>query len=258
VFNLAQMTDFISLRFSAYYERRLLDYAHLRQIRPPRNKYLPYADQQINFVSDDIYEIESSEKNGTTYIVNMAVCMCTCSVGATGKFCEHIYYVHTQTNCGDVSDRLLDQRELMYYLAWDKLPGEGWMDTQHDQDETSSSSVHLPSDVAMETSDQDVDLQTELQRVHTMFTDTLKKVILERAGSDSPRDIIAGYKAAITMLNKITTTSAASSFLHTLGHCPEASVSLTKFDRLGNIPVQPTAIVRKRKCLRRGIPIPIK
>jgi len=135
----------------------------------------------------------------------------------------------------------------MYYLACGKQPDEGWMNAQqsgsevqfkfNDQDENSSSSVHIP--VRVETSDKNA-LKTELQKIHQMFADKLKKVVLERAESDSPREIIAGYRAAIAMMGNITTTKAASSALLNFGRYPQGSVSTTKFHRLGNIPVQNT------------------
>jgi len=106
----------------------------------------------------------------------------------------------------------------------------------------------------VETSDDNAGLQPKLQQIHELFTDTWKKVILERAGSDSPREIIAGYEAALTMLNKITTTNAASSALHTFGRYSEGSGRVTKCHRLGNIPVQTTAVARRRKCLRGRAP----
>jgi len=130
----------------------------------------------------------------------------------------------------------------MYHLACGKLPEEGWMDTPHSvSDETLTRLLWKASD------ENAADLQIELQLAHKKFTDTWKKVIFEQAGSDTPREILAGYEAAIVMLNKITTTKAAVGVLRTLGCYSEGSVSLTKSHRSGNIPVQTTAVACKRK-----------
>jgi len=110
----------------------------------------------------------------------------------------------------------------------------------------------LPSIAAMETDGEDADLQSELQQVHEIFTDTLKKVILERVESDSSREIIAGYKAANAMLSKITTTNTVSSALRTFGRYSEGSASLTKCHHSGNIPVQNTTVARGHKCFTQG------
>jgi len=131
----------------------------------------------------------------------------------------------------------------MYYLACGKQPDEGWMDALPSGNEAQFKFNDLDenSPVCVVTGDKNADLQIELQKIHQMFADKLKKVVLERAESDSPREIIAGYRAALAMLSKITTTKATSSALLNFGRYSQGSVSTTNFHRLGNIPMQNTA-----------------
>jgi len=155
----------------------------------------------------------------------------------------------------------------MYYLACGKQPDEGWMDTLPSGSEAQFKFNDLDenSPVLVATGDKKAELQIELQKVYQIFSEKMKKVFVDRAESDSPREMIAGFRAATAMLSKITTTKAASSALLNFGRYSQGSVSSTKCPRLGNIPVpttegnilvqttvgnapvQTTAVARKRK-----------
>lgn len=254
------MTHFLTEKFSSYYERRLLDYAHNRLIRPAV-KYPAYSGQLITRVTDDIYEIESSKRDGTVYVVNTAACMCTCYAGQTGKVCKHIHYVSKETNCDRVSYRLTDDRELMYIVATGRKPLVGWLDTLHGErsahtqcnivnSNATCSAVSNTAETAVLDTAEDEGIVREqcfqkLEKLLQTLKQTVTKTIDHSAG-----EVMPSLDAAIASIEGIHTPNACISMLHTLGKYCDAQKLRRKRRHLGNIPVQTTAVGRRRKFLR--------
>jgi len=258
------MTHFVTERLSTYYERRMLDYANYREPRLLTKKFPSYEGQHIALVSEDIYEVESSKTEELRYTVNVAACLCTCYEGATGKLCKHIHYVVTERNLNTRDNYHLGQnRYLMYFVACGSAPDPGWLDTLHGtpQVEQSAHSVHTATDrsgtvdaIAGHRTDTDVGVsgvQLKLLAKQAEFVELWKEKIDSQSDRSSV-ELLAAYEAAIAALKKVTTTNAAVSLLHTLGKYSEAGCS--KRRKLGNIPVQTTAVARRRKCLRGRAP----
>lgn len=91
------MVHFLTDQLSGYYMRRLIDFAHNRLLQRMHAQFPAYADQDINHVSADVFEVASSKRDGSLYTVNTATCTCTCSEAVTGSLCKHLHYVFTIT-----------------------------------------------------------------------------------------------------------------------------------------------------------------
>jgi hypothetical protein len=257
------MTHFITRRLSVHYERRLLDYAHNRLHRTS-SSFEPYSGQKIESLGVDMYAVESRSKIGTCYVVDMSACVCTCHIGETGKLCKHMHFIVSETSFNtNTSYHLSDQRELMYVLATGNLPPAGWLQTLHEvmnptgmqQGEVSlehitlhSQHIDLPTRESVTTVTADPDNEAELQQAHNDFLEVLQEKI--RIAKDSPRELLAAYKAATATLTRISTTNATISMLHCLGKYSEG----VKKKYLGKIPVQTTSVSRRKKCLRGRTP----
>lgn len=250
------MTHFLTDRFSSYYERRLLDYAHNRLVRPAV-KYPTYEGQQITRVVDDIYEVESSKRDGNAYSVNIATCMCTCYAGETGKICKHIYYVYSEMIYDSVNNRLANDWELMYIVACGKPPAAGWLDCLHGEqivhrvnissERLSVCETAAPAPVGMPTED-----ATALDQCRLASAELMKVLsnMIEMFGPLSPSEMLAALNVAVKTVQGVRTPNAAISAFMTYGKYSEVQHVGAKRRRLGNIAVQSTSVGRRRKCLR--------
>jgi len=255
------MVDFITERLSSYYERRLLDYANNRR---PRllTKYPDYEGQCITLISEDVYEVASSREADLYYTVNVAACMCTCYEGCTGKACKHMHYVRTvlDLDCSR-SYHLADQRERMYYVACGKASPPGWLDTLHGQAQVEhafhdtnvtvsrSNAVETAMNTDMVTDDTQICQQLEARQAEFL---AMWRAKIDCYGQRNAAELVAAYDVAIKTLSGVTTANAAISVVHTLGKYSEGGSC--KRRKMGNIPVQTTAIARRRKSLRGRAP----
>lgn len=121
-----QLLDFILIRMTGYYERRLTDLANGRLDVMVSKRYLPdhgkITPEMICRVSDtsQMYQVQSESNASHTYDVDMVHGMCTCPVGLNGSPCKHQYAVmkHCQVNSHNFFP-LADEkmRQHLFYLA---------------------------------------------------------------------------------------------------------------------------------------------
>jgi hypothetical protein len=267
-FNVVQMTHFIAEGLSSYYVRRLLDYASNRQQRPPA-KFPAYEGQLISALGDDVFKVASSCKPGETYIVNVAACMCSCHEGITGKVCKHIHYVHSQCDMPASVYHLNDIRELMYVVANGTAPPAGWLDLLHgglpdmfvppvNAGPSECLSGEQVSSVTSASSSNGMDTGNHLDELNATLAEFCKVLgdQFTRFGARAATELNEGCKSAIETLKGVNSTNSMVSALYTFG---KYSVSGQPSGRvrahaLGRIPVQTTAVARRKKCLRGSAP----
>ena len=82
-----QLLDFILIRMTSYYERRLTDFANGRLDAVVSKRYLPdqgkITAEMISQVNEPahLYQVQSESDASHTYDVDMVHGMCTCAVG---------------------------------------------------------------------------------------------------------------------------------------------------------------------------------
>lgn len=256
-FNLVQLVDFLSERFSAYYVRRLLDFASNRKQRVAA-KFPPYTGQQVRRISEDIYDVASSKKDGTIYSVNMATVMCTCADGSSGKICKHVHYVLTESQDASftIGYNFCDNRNLFYEVATGNSAPSGWLDLLHGGVNQSNASS-VPSVAAQATVDMAdtgipsegvvVDKIDELEQRIAKVDEAFKARIHEVA-RQNPDVLLDAYDAFLGTLQSLSTPNAIASAMHTFGKYSGGGKRAGK--RLSCISVQSTAIARRKKVLR--------
>lgn len=89
------VVHFVIEEMSSYYERRLVNFAHFRDTR--QNLYFEKVMKKaedvradlIEQISENLYSVRSATKADVTYVVDVAVGICSCDFGLTGRFCKH-------------------------------------------------------------------------------------------------------------------------------------------------------------------------
>jgi len=142
----------------------------------------------------------------------------------------------------------------MYFVANGYAPPSGWLDTLHSAVEPRIATVPTEPVITspivvhdISTVETDTTLMQELKEAEEELINVFRSTI-KRHSNKSPMEYMAALKAAKDTLSNISTSNAAVSMLNTLGKYSERGGPRHK--RLGNMPVQTTALARRRKCLR--------
>ena len=236
-----------------------MDLSANRLQRPPKT-FPKYEGQQIVAISEDVFQVESSQ-NVDNYMVNIATNICTCHEGCTGKMCKHMFYVLSRQPDADRHYHLNDSRELMYLVACGHQAPDGWLANLHGgssdaiqrstgQPAETSNTVQTNLDTAATSIDTP---EFEYKRDVKEFHDLLDKNIFG-PGKGNEVEILPTLRSAIESLKRIATTNSGVSALRTFGKYSGGGASSAKKLKLSSIPVQSTALGRRRKVLRGSAP----
>lgn len=94
-YNAVALVDFICTTMENYYSHRLLDYAHSRV--SPGRLWLRHQAERATYVSRDmisqvtesVFTVQSQTDSDVWYSADVALGVCSCDSGVTGKFCKH-------------------------------------------------------------------------------------------------------------------------------------------------------------------------
>ncbi|KAF0307387.1 hypothetical protein FJT64_021273 [Amphibalanus amphitrite] len=97
-FNAVQLVDFLTNRLESYYQRRLVDVANGRRARQRQQRAAAPSTGEITQISDDIYEVRSSQQaHETPYVVDAAIASCSCASSRWKRvLCKHLLAVLEQ------------------------------------------------------------------------------------------------------------------------------------------------------------------
>jgi hypothetical protein len=197
-FTLMQMLDFLTERFCAYYERRLLDYIRGGQQRAP-SKFPPYANQRIVQITEDVFEVSGDDNDGCVYCINIATAMCTCNDATLGKLCKHIHYVFTHLtfleppSTGDQDD---NKNELMYLVA------VGSPSPENETAETAAAGIAIRG----------VNIEQQIAEFNEVV-----RVKFETVARQNPQLFAGAYKSCVGALKKLNSVQAAVNALKNFG-----------------------------------------
>lgn len=223
------------------------------RVRRKSSSVPEYNGQHITRVSDDVYEIESTDRS-KIYTVNLAVAICTCNDGETGKICKHLHHIFDYSiKTAATRYFFSDNRALFYKVACGREAPDGWLELLHtgpanQNDETSDTNCtpNIASAVAVETETQNTN--EKLESAISCFNELWRQK-MEDCARCNAEQFLPGYLSAIAVLQKLSTDNAKVSALHSFGKLFSGSIS-AKRPKLSHIPVQTTAVARRRKCLR--------
>ncbi|XP_072168858.1 uncharacterized protein [Diadema setosum] len=137
-FNVTQLFHFLVTRFTAYYERRLVDVSNNRLTNPAQSKYTGNVkDVNVDAIAketDSTYTVPSAHSEDV-YHVNTNLQTCTCPKGESGGPCKHQYAVVKKfnvTNTNFLPTITPHLRKLLYTIATgrDDVPNE-WFANLH-------------------------------------------------------------------------------------------------------------------------------
>jgi MULE transposase domain len=269
-FNIVQLVEFVTTRLDAHYRRKLLNGANNRTTKRKTRVYnLPATNvaQQIVQLSECQFSVPSEKTEGLCYNVDTAMKFCTCTVGATGASCKHQFWVEQLTGELRPNIHSVSVRAMCYLLATGKTADPEWLRPLHDgpscssHSDTSEPPTPTPatapcirlvpdlSDVVEQVNETTQNCDSTLQP-NLSGLETIERIsaLLTSFYTDAPEVIGPALLRAEENLRGATTTAARASALFTLGN---GNVRVRKGSR---IPVQPTALARRRTALsgRRG------
>ncbi|XP_047109472.1 uncharacterized protein LOC124777956 isoform X2 [Schistocerca piceifrons] len=254
-FNVVQMVDFFLTKVNLYFQRTLLDAANgaspksfCRPIKAPSQEILA----KIRQVNEDVLLVPSEERDNHYYIVNMAVLVCTCCQGNTGKICKHIDWGSTVLPSGNYrevtdSDSI---RRLYYFIATNEEPPEGWLEPLYcSQNAGASSSSERLEQIdtgllceSQEEMPETLHMETVPDNTNNNLIDEIKARLIDFSNK-SPEEMRKGLEVMCEKLRKLKTPSACASYLANFGE------GKSRKNRGNYIPVQPTAISRRKNKL---------
>lgn len=94
-YNAVALVDFICTTMENYYSHRLLDYAHSRVspgrlwLRHQAGRAAYVSKEMISQTAESVFAVQSESESDMWYSVDVAVGVCSCDSGVTGKFCKH-------------------------------------------------------------------------------------------------------------------------------------------------------------------------
>ncbi|XP_049834810.1 uncharacterized protein LOC126278611 isoform X2 [Schistocerca gregaria] len=254
-FNVVQMVDFFLTKVNLYFQRRLLDAANgaspkyfCRPIKAPSQEILA----KIRKVNEDVLLIPSEERENHYYIVNMAVLVCTCCQGNTGKICKHIDWGSTVLPSGnyrEVTDSDSIRRQY-YFIATNEEPPEGWLEPLYCSQNAGASNSserleQMDTGLLCESQEEMPDtlhMETVPDKRNIDLIDEIKARLIDFSNK-SPEEMRKGLEVMCEKLRKLKTLSACVSYLANFGEGKSRK-------NCGNyIPVQPTAISRRKNKL---------
>ncbi|GIY39884.1 SWIM-type domain-containing protein [Caerostris darwini] len=96
-FNTIQLLNFMATHLDSYYKAKLLDILHNKVIHIFRSCYsnvIPsHIDREIKQVAGNYFLIPSDLTDEKIHTVDMELNTCSCSVGISGAFCIHQYWI---------------------------------------------------------------------------------------------------------------------------------------------------------------------
>ncbi|XP_049793398.1 uncharacterized protein LOC126203197 [Schistocerca nitens] len=283
--NVVHMVDIILTRVNSYFEMKLLDAANrasLKSFHETIRVPTPEILSKIMMIQEGFLLVPSESIENRFYVVNMAVLVCNCLEGNTGKRCKHIDWASIVYR-SEKYEKAVNSEEIRrkyYFIATGKQPPQNWLEPLHgpqntatlndadvehiDTEEERDNVLQISIDNTEERLDADVgqmDAQEEKRDVEEEIPDTthLKNIshktninLLNRAvahltelSSRSPEEMTKSFEAFLLQVEKKKTPSACASMLLTLGE-GKARHNMRK-----RIPIQSTSIGRRKKVVKR-------
>ncbi|XP_049773084.1 uncharacterized protein LOC126161358 [Schistocerca cancellata] len=182
----------------------------------------------------------------------MAVLVCTCCQGNTGKICKHIDWGSTVLPSGNYTE-VTDSdsiRRLYYFIATNEEPPEGWLEPLYcSQNAGASSSSERLEQIdtgllceSQEEMPETLRMETVPDKRNNDLIDEIKARLIDFSNK-SPEEMRKGLEVMCEKLRKLKTPSACASYLANFGE------GKSRKNRGNYIPVQPTAISRRKNKL---------
>jgi len=228
-FNIVQMVDFLIVRFSCYYERKLLDASHNRlNCLFMLLKFPPHQSEEVTKLSESVYIVGSSTGK-KTYEVDTLACSCTCTLGFNGKACKHQFWVVQSEFVVEMCTMNTPTcRKLWYLLATGRLPLTKWLACLHDEQPSrpiaevrevttriqlpNSSPVGADMDVENSPSDDSKSIESLLSSIQVQFISVVSDAALKE-----PRQFVHPLEIFLDTLSNLRTPNAIVSALQTFG-----------------------------------------
>ena len=147
-FNLPDLTEMLLTDDHSYFKSKLIDVGNGRFSNSVHNKSTAqlskctYTEDQVVFICDKMYMVESQTQEDTYYLVDMRLNFCECAAGSSKGSCKHKIAVMKHFNCAEfavipVSDHRA--RAAYHYIA----TGQS-LDASHYRD---LNQVEIPDDI---------------------------------------------------------------------------------------------------------------
>lgn len=226
-FNIVQMVDFLVMRFSKYYEGKLLEASYNRLSSLSKVKKFPARlNEEITKVSENVYRVESST-GSKTYEVDTLACCCTCTVGINGKPCKHQFWVvESDYEVEMCTMNTPACRELWYVIAKGKKPSPELLAGLHESHsprvitEVTAQMQQPPSSPVEDNIEFDNSVSNDDTRVVKELLDSfLSRItsIVSDAALREPRLFIQPITKCLETLSNLKTTNGIVSALQTFG-----------------------------------------
>ena len=257
-------------QFEEMFKDRLLDIAlrrrkALHEINDHRMTSRITAEMVVHSDEPNIYEVESESVLDCKYTVDTLIVRCTCVAGIGGKFCKHIAAVERFFPGSIAIDRMSTAPERYQVALLAVGNGEvpepqffGCTDEQAAElrNRSDNSLVVCSAEFTSAEQGSEADAGSSGDDFEEPLSDKATIAMVEAAAQQwkalvlqhkSDPNVVSGVLAMQKTMGKISNSNALATSLHTFG---KSWVGAGKSSR--RIPVQPTAIARRREGEPRG------
>lgn len=259
-FNIQQLLDFIVNQLESHYERRLIDVANSR-FDNVQARFMPSAHNidvsSIKRTSEHLFEVPSENDANVVYDVDMLARSCTCYVGRDGGPCKHQFAVTETFQIPTLSFapvRDPGYRRLLYTVATgnNRVPIDWFASLLQSSDMVAEAPQPSPDvDVSVQCPpesqpDAPVAFSATVERFHASCQRIESMYLADPAGLES------AMKSFCDSVTAISTSTGLSSALHWFGKFTGGAEAVARGRKMisrKKIPVQPTAVARRKTAL---------
>ena len=147
-FNLPDLTEMLLTDDHSYFKTKLIDVGNGRFSNAVHNRSAAqlsrctYTQDQVVFICDKMYMVESQTQEDTYYLVDMRLNFCECAAGSSKGSCKHKVAVMKHFNCAELAVIPVNDyraRALYHYVATGQR-----LDSSHYRELTQ---VEVPDDI---------------------------------------------------------------------------------------------------------------